>query len=74
MVLRLIHPSEQTWRELVRMLAGMPLARENLLTEHVSDGKGKCRKCTTPGRGTPQAPWPCTLWKLADAAGKVKTR
>jgi hypothetical protein len=36
-----------------------------LLQEHVDDGRGHCRTCTTPGRGTPNASWPCGLFAIA---------
>jgi hypothetical protein len=43
----------------------MPDVIERLMREHVADGSGHCRACTTPGRGTPASPWPCGLFAIA---------
>ena len=47
---------------------------ERLMTDHRPNAAGLCVTCTTPGRGTPQAPWPCSLWSLADAARQVRVQ
>jgi hypothetical protein len=44
---------------------------ERTCLEHVPDEDRRCRACTTPGYGTPHAPWPCLLHIIAtDAATK----
>lgn len=53
---------------LVELLAGMPDVVARLLAEHRPDARARCRACRTPGTGTPGAPWPCTLARLARAA------
>jgi hypothetical protein len=37
---------------------------------HAPDGNQRCRTCTTPGYGTPYAPWPCLLHVVATLAIK----
>jgi hypothetical protein len=53
------------WSRFAAELAGMPDVIVRLLQEHVDDGSGHCRTCTTPGRGTPNAAWPCGLFAIA---------
>ena len=43
-----------------------------LIVEHVPDEHGRCRGCTSPGTGRPNVPWPCSLRKLADEAGRLR--
>jgi hypothetical protein len=47
---------------------------ETLLSTHVPNVDGLCRACTTPGRGTPQKKWPCSMWSLADAARQARAK
>jgi hypothetical protein len=53
------------WSRFAAELAAMPDVIERLMREHVADGSGHCRACTTPGRGTPASPWPCGLFAIA---------
>lgn len=54
-----------TWISFVAELATMPDVTTRLLAAHTDDGKGRCRACTTPGRGTPAVRWPCAPAALA---------
>lgn len=62
------------YRRFVAALAAMPDVWRRLLAAHVDAGNGRCRACTTPGRGTPQAAWPCSLHKLATQAAATHGR
>lgn len=53
---------------LARELSRLPGVTQRLLALHVSDGRGRCRGCTTPGTGLPGAEWPCALHFYASAA------
>jgi hypothetical protein len=55
---------DNSWSELIDELAQMPDAVARLRAEHVDDGTGRCRECTTPGRGTPWVLHPCALATL----------
>jgi hypothetical protein len=47
----------------------MPDVIERLAALHVpTTPEGRCQACTTPGRGTPAASWPCSLATLAAEA------
>ncbi len=52
---------------IAREIARMPGVPERILARHVDVG-GRCGGCTTPGTGTPAAPWPCALHRLATEA------
>lgn len=54
-------------------LAGMPDVIGRLLAAHRNDGSGRCLGCTTPGRGTPNAVWPCGLAVVAEMAAGFAT-
>jgi hypothetical protein len=43
-----------------------------LIFEHVPDEHDRCRGRTSPGTGRPKDPWPCSLRKLADEAGRLR--
>ncbi|GAA1276599.1 hypothetical protein GCM10009609_44490 [Pseudonocardia aurantiaca] len=60
------------WSGAAQALADMPYVVERITAAHVPDGNGRCRACTTPGRGTPRDPWPCSTAKLADAARAIR--
>ncbi|WP_433276944.1 hypothetical protein ACQPZA_36040 [Pseudonocardia xinjiangensis] len=45
---------------------------ERLMAAHLPNDDGLCVECTTPGHGTPWAPWPCSLWTLADGAHQLR--
>ncbi|MGH3613441.1 MAG: hypothetical protein ACRDRK_12790 [Pseudonocardia sp.] len=45
---------------------------ERLLAIHVADERARCRGCTTPGTGTPQARWPCVVHFYASQAANVR--
>ena len=58
--------------DIARELAGLAGVPQRLLALHVSDGHGRCRACTTPGTGTPGAPWPCVLHFYATEAEQIR--
>jgi hypothetical protein len=60
--------AQGTWVEFVAELATRWDVIERLQADHRPNSAGLCLACTTPGRGTPSAPWPCSMWSLADAA------
>lgn len=60
--------------EFAAQLAAMPDVADRLLIAHIPDEHGRCRACSTPGTGTPQAAWPCTLHASASAARRVSDR
>lgn len=62
------------WHRLAAVLAEMPDVIERLLDIHLDAGCGRCRACTRPGYGTPNAPWPCPTRKLADEAARIRAR
>jgi hypothetical protein len=64
----------EIWHDFARELAGMPQMLERLKLEHAPDGQGLCVACTTPGRGTPQKRWPCSVRALVDHAVGLKDR
>ena len=65
-------PRPGRWTQLAEILAGMPDVIGRLIVEHVPDEHGRCRGCTSPGTGRPNVPWPCSLRKLADEAGRLR--
>jgi hypothetical protein len=62
---------EGDWVRFATALAGMPDVVRRLLDAHRDDGKGRCRACTTPGRGTPHTVWPCGIAAIAAAAAGI---
>jgi hypothetical protein len=50
----------------------MPDVIGRVIVEHVPDEHARCRGCTSPGTGRPNDPWPCSLPKLADEAGRLR--
>jgi hypothetical protein len=62
------------WSRFGAELADMPDVIQRLMTDHRPNRDGLCVECTTPGRGTPQTAWPCSLWTLADAARQVRVK
>jgi hypothetical protein len=73
-----MHPGDSTdsrpgrRTQLAEILAGMPDVIGRLIFEHVPDEHDRCRGCTSPGTGRPKDPWPCSLRKLADEAGRLR--
>ena len=65
-------PPPGRWTQLGEILAGMPDVIGRLVVEHLPDEHGRCRGCTSPGTGRPNVPWPCSLRKLADEAGRFR--
>jgi hypothetical protein len=62
------------WRAFAAVLATMPDVIERLAAEHTPTPDGRwCTACTTPGRGTPQARWPCALAALAAEAARLRS-
>lgn len=67
--------SKGDWRGFAATLSGMPDVVGRLLGIHRDDGTGHCLGCTTPGRGTPSAVWPCGIAVVAKlAAGLAAER
>jgi hypothetical protein len=62
---------EGDWVRFATALAAMPDVVRRLLDAHRDDGKGRCRACTTPGRGTPHTVWPCGIAAIAAAAAGI---
>ena len=62
------------WACLVAELAKMPELVSRLIAEHRDDGRGRCIRCTLPGRGTPGERWPCGPVALAIAAQDIVAR
>lgn len=62
------------WTSFVEELSNRRDVIEGLMGAHRPDDFGRCIECTTPGRGTPQAEWPCSLWTLADAARQIRAK
>jgi hypothetical protein len=62
--------SALVWRAFAAELGTMPDVIERLSAIHRPTADGRhCRACTTPGRGTPNTPWPCPIAALiADAS------
>ena len=65
-------PRPGRWTQLAEILAGMPDVIGRLIVEHLPDEHARCRGCTSPGTGRPNVPWPCSLRKLADEAGRLR--
>jgi hypothetical protein len=62
------------WMRLAAQLALMPELASRLIAEHRDDGRGRCIRCTLPGRGTPGERWPCGPAALAMTAQEVAAR
>jgi hypothetical protein len=52
---------------LVVLIRSQPGMAQRLLTEHVDDGSGRCRVCSTGGQ-TGRYRWPCALHRYAEQA------
>jgi hypothetical protein len=52
---------------LVVLIRSQPGMAQRLLTEHVDDGSGRCRVCSTGGQ-TGRYRWPCALRRYAEQA------
>lgn len=62
--------SADSWTSLAGVLAEMPDVCRRLLAEHGCSASGHCTACTTPGRGTPNTRYPCSLATIATVALK----
>lgn len=62
---------EVDWIRFAAALAAMPGVVDRLLGAHRDDGSGRCRACTTPGRGTPSTAWPCGIAAVAGLAARL---
>jgi hypothetical protein len=62
---------ELDWIQFAIALAGMPDVVSRIQDAHRDDGAGRCQACTTPGRGTPNAAWPCALAAVAVLAAEL---
>lgn len=65
---RRMHPDDQpvTTDVLAGLIATLPGVADQLLADHVNDGRGYCKGCALPQAGL--ARWPCTLHAVAKAA------
>jgi hypothetical protein len=73
-VLAMTESGAGDWRAFAAVLATMPEVIERLAAEHTPTPDGRwCTACTTPGRGTPQAHWPCALAALAAEAARLRS-
>jgi hypothetical protein len=61
------------WHDFAAVLATMPDVIDKLSAEHVPTAEGRCRACTTPGRGTPNARWPCSMAAMAREAIQIRS-
>jgi hypothetical protein len=60
------------WRAFATVLVTMPELVERLMAAHTPTPDGRwCTACTTPGQGTPHAPWPCAIALLAAEAARA---
>jgi anthranilate phosphoribosyltransferase len=60
------------WLAFAAVLATMPDLVERLMAAHTPTPDGRlCTACTTPGQGTPQAPWPCAIALVAAEAARA---
>jgi hypothetical protein len=66
-----VRAPDGNWIRFATALAGMPDVVERLLDAHQDDGTGRCRACTTPGRGTPKTVWPCGIAAIAGIAARL---
>lgn len=55
---------------LVVLIRSQPGMAQRLLSEHVDDGSGRCRVCSTGGQ-TGRYRWPCALRRYAEQADTV---
>jgi hypothetical protein len=55
-------------RRLAVELAPMVGVWERLIAEHTPNHSGRCRMCTKGGTGLPSAPWPCSVYGIAEMA------
>ena len=60
--------AEDVFVDVAEQLETLPVTVARLLAEHQPDGQGRCQACTTGGRGTPSAPWPCGPYSVAKRA------
>jgi hypothetical protein len=65
---------DQDWARFASVLAGMPDVVVRLLQDHRDDGAGRCRACTSPGRGIPNAHWPCGIAAVAGLAAGLAAK
>jgi hypothetical protein len=56
---------------LAAFLVEQPTAIRRLLAEHVDDGGGHCRACTTGGQHGFLS-WPCTIHSAASKAAQIR--
>ena len=59
---------EQAFDAVTRFIASQPGGIDRLLAEHRPDANGRCCGCRTPGTGTPDKRWPCSIASFATAA------
>lgn len=61
------------WRAFAAELATRPDMIAGIRATHKATADGAlCTACTTPGRGTPQARWPCAIVIVAVEADRLR--
>lgn len=55
-------------RRLAAELAPMVGVWERLIAQHTPNHAGRCRTCTQGSGGAAAAPWPCSIYDVADLA------
>ena len=61
------------WRAFAAELATRPDVIAGIRATHKATTDGAlCTACTTPGRGTPQARWPCAILIVAVEAARLR--
>ena len=59
---------------LAAVLGGQPDAVRRILTEHIDNGQGSCRKCTADDPdGHDAHTWPCSTYSVAHATNADAT-
>jgi hypothetical protein len=66
--------SAVVWASFVEEMSTNSELIAKLLSEHVATPSGMCSVCTRGGRGTPYLRWPCSVWRMAQAARSVRRR
>jgi hypothetical protein len=60
------------WQRVAQELGKMRGVVEQLLDKHQDDGNGRCTSCTTAGYGTRNILWPCSIYRLATEARRLR--
>jgi hypothetical protein len=63
-------PTSPLAAEFAALFRAQPAAIARMLAEHVDDGTGHCRVCTSGGQ-VGRSIWPCRLRSLAEQASTI---